>query len=400
MTPKDFELMLNFIARECCLSEEKFKAFKRLGVNPIEWPAVRAKALLVEFFSTVECLNYRAAQGSHGRALVALEHERFDLEQIRIHYRHQINISKARDLASQLLEKPHELDKIISEYKSGKTSNVELRNVFDSYESVVERHLQKVHRGDSLKALPSFPKLSKAIGGFNPGRVTIISAQTGFGKTKLAINLADSASEVMPTVFYNMEMDFDEFTSMLIQKNAKIKNKYWADGSFVTHDNAKAILEGKKESFRNLSISNGKAITTEELLSSIYIQAETTPHFIVIDYDQKVLIERTKDEWFGILKLVEALEEAAKVTESHVILLAQANDLGNIKASARAQQPASAVLNFTKLDDGRFAIQSKKNRFGEPFTLEVDYDPSITIVIERDFINYIPKTEMKRVGPF
>lgn len=392
--------MLNFIARECCLSEDKYKTFKRLGVNPVEWPAIRSKPLLVEFFATVECLNYRAAQGSHGRTLIALEHERFDIEQIRIHYRHQINIQKARDLASQLLEKPQDVDKIISEYKTGKSTSVELRNVFDSYDSVIERHLQKVHRGDSLKALPSFPKLSKAIGGFNPGRITIISAQTGFGKTKLAINLADSASEVMPTIFYNMEMDFDEFTSMFIQKNTKIKNKYWADGSFVTNDNIKAILDGKKESFKNLFISNGKSITTEELLSSIYIQAETTPHFIVIDYDQKVLIERTKDEWFGILKLVEALEEAAKVTESHVVLLAQANDMGNIKASARAQQPASAVLNFTKLDDGRFAIQSKKNRFGEPFTLEVDYDPSISIVIENDFINYVPKTEMKKVGPF
>lgn len=400
MTPKDFELMLNFIARECCLSEEKFKTFKRLGVNPIEWPAIRAKALLVEFFATVECLNYRAAQGSHGRHLIALEFESCDLEKIRIHYRHQINIQKARDLAAQLLEKPQDVDKIISEYKTGKSTSVELRNVFDSYDSVIERHLQKVHRGDSLKVLPSFPKLSKAIGGFNPGRITIILAQTGFGKTKLAINLADSASEVMPTIFYNMEMDFDEFTSMFIQKNAKIKNNYWADGSFVTNDNIKIILDGKKESFKNLFISNGKSITTEELLSSIYIQAETTPHFIVIDYDQKVLIERTNDEWFGILKLVEAIEEAAKVTESHIVLLAQANDMGNIKASARAQQPTSAVLNFTKLDDGRFAIQSKKNRFGEPFTLEVDYDPSISIVIENDFINHIPRTEMKKVGPF
>lgn len=400
MTPKDFELMLNFIARECCLSEDKYKTFKRLGVNPIEWPAVRARSLLIEFFGTVECLNYRAAQGSHGRALVALEYASYDLEQIRIHYRHQINTERARDLASKLLERPQDVDKIMSEFKTGKSTSVELRNVFDNYDAVVERHMRKIRQGEALKVLPAFPKLSKAIGGFNPGRITIIAAQTGFGKTKLAINLADSAAEVMPTIFYNMEMDCDEFMSMFVQKGAHIKNKYWADGSFITNDNIKAILEGKKESYKNLFISDGKTITTEELLSSIYIQAEVNPHFIVVDYDQKVMIERTKEEWYGILKLVEALEEAAKVTHSHVILLAQANDTGNIKASARAQQPASAVLSFLKNENGISVIQSRKNRFGEPFCLEVDYDPSMSIVIEREFIKEIPQIDRKRVGPF
>lgn len=395
MNPLKFEMMLNFIARECCLSEEKFKTYRRLGVNPIEWPAIRAKTLLVEFFATVECLNYRAAQGSHGWALIALEHECFDLEQIRINYRNMINICAARDLATKLYENPQDLEKILNDFKLGKTTTIELKNVLDNYNLVIERHLKKVHEGESLKTLPHFPKLSSAIGGFNPGRITIITAKTGFGKTKLAINLAEAASEKMPTIFYNMEMDFDEFTSMFIQKNAKIKNKYWADGSFVTNDNLKLILEGRKEHFKNLFISDGRSITTQELLSSIYIQAELISHFIVIDYDQKVLIERNNEEWFGILKLVESLEEAAKVTKSHIILLAQSNDDGNVKASARSQQPASAVLNFTKLEDGRYAIQSKKNRFGEPFTLEVDYYPSISTVLEKDFIIETKKPEKK-----
>jgi hypothetical protein len=387
MNPIDFELMLNFIARECALSEESFKNFKRLGVNPIEWPPIQSRMPLIEFFSTAEVLGYLSAQGSHGRHFLGLKNERYEIAQIRVHYRHQINILKAKEIARRLDNAPGDLEKIIAEVNIGRATGVQLRTVFDNYDAIIERHINKAKSGESLIILPKFPKLSKAIGGFNGERVTIISATSGFGKTKLAVNLADSAVEIMPTIFYNMEMMFEEFVHLFMQKRARIKNEYWASGSFITNDNLKALNEAKTDSLKQLKISDGKTISVSDLIASIYVEAETTPHFIIVDYDQKVMIERNREEWQGILNLVVSLEDAAKATNSHVILLAQANDIGAVKASGRAQQPASNLLNFKRDEDGRTIIHGLKTRFAKPFILEVDYDPAISQVTELDFLS-------------
>jgi hypothetical protein len=390
MNSSDFELMLNWIARKCALSEINYKELRRLGVNPIDWPDVASRLPSIEFFATVECLNYRAAQGSHGRHLLAFKYEELSFEHISLFYNPEIKKLKYSKLAYAILENPALGDRFLHDFKNNQNDSLELRVFSENISSTIENHMRSVKSKESFKILPDFPKLSKSIGGFNGGRVTIISAQTGFGKTKLAVNIADSASKIIPTIFFNMEMSFDDFSGLIIQKKARIRNHDWYDGSFITDYNLNEILKISDEKTMGLKLSDGRALTCDEIISTIYSEAENGPIFIIVDYDQKVKLKRGQDEWMGVLKFVEELEEVAKATGSHVLLLAQANDLGNLKSSARAQQPASSVLNFCKNESGITVIRSLKNRFGPKFCLEVDYDASMSIVKEMDFINETP----------
>ena len=76
------------------------------------------------------------------------------------------------------------------------------------------------------------------------------------------------------------------------------------------------------------------------------------------------------------------LEAAAKATRSHLLLLAQGNEEGDIKSSSRSKQPTSVVLHFLKDNLNRYIIKSIKTRFAKPFSLEVSFDAARTQVSE------------------
>ena len=398
MNPNDLELMINYIAIESVKNEASLKEFKRIGVDINDWPKGKTKDLMIEFMATIEVCGFLAAQGAHGREIVKLTHNKYSMEDLRINYFPQIITYKANTLAFRILEYPLDIDRLVNEYRNNRKTSVVLKNIYDHYDGVVERHINKCKEGDSRVIIPSFEKLSKAINGFNSEMITIISAKSGYGKTKLALNLSDSAKEIMPTIYYNMEMPFDQFLSLYIHKNSNISNDDWFDGSFIVKNNLDLILENKKENYKRLKISDGYNISLEELKSSIFLECENEPHFIIIDYDQKVRMPGRKQEWEEILELVTELEGLAKVTHSHIILLAQANDHGNVKASSRALQPASNLLNFYKDDEGRDVIRSLKTRHARNFILEVDYDPARSKIIEKDFLR--PEIKITNTNKF
>ena len=189
-----------------------------------------------------------------------------------------------------------------------------------------------------------------------------------------------------------------DFTSMFIQNLAKINSEYWSDGSFITNDNLKSLESIIDKPPENLSFTSGKNLSASKIIRSIY---ETKPDFVIIDYDQKMILEGS-DEWYLMLKTIEKIEDAAKIINSHIIILAQADDSGDLKSSKRSKQPASAVLNFHKNDEGTTVIKSIKNRFNKSFILELNYSPETSSVYECDFIsnNPIQKSTKPRVPKF
>lgn len=403
MTPDDFNEMLTFIASDIIRNEAKLSEYSRIGINIADWPEIKIKKLLNEYMSLRDVKGHSFAYNSLGREIKKYNIKSFSSEEIEINYLKEITAYKARDLANRLYSNPYNLDEIINEYKENRTCSVKLTPVSDIYLNVVENHIKKSLNGETRTILPGFEKLSKAINGFNSEMISIISATSGFGKTKLALNIAHSASKIMRVLFFNMELTTDQFVSQIVHKNARINNDDWFDGSFITKDNQEIILKDSENiEYKNFFISDGSTNSINEIINAIYFHAKGDQQLVIIDYDQKIRIPGKKNEWEEILEAVVKLEDTAKKTNSHIILLAQANEDGQVRASSRALQPASNLLNFKKDLEGRTVIQSLKTRYAKRFTLEVNYDQAKSLITEMDFLKeelIVQNKQKKKLNP-
>lgn len=385
----EFEHLLGFITKKSIFSEDDFKLFKDIALKAPNWPQGISKEIMIDFMATLEVTSFKTASRSFG--LKAYNLSNLDIENkdaINL-FNYNFEILSFQNLGLDLINNPENGYKILSAFKSQqKEENIWL-DLSQRAKTILEKQITKAKEGDTRTIIKDFPKLSKAVGGFNPGRITIISAISGFGKTKLAINLALSIMQDNKTcLFANMEMTEDDFVGMIFQNKAKIENEYWQDGSFITNDNLELLNEVLNNLNTNLKYTDGKHLTSAKLINSIY---EFKPDFIIIDYDQKIVLNKD-DEWMAMLKTIEQLEDVSKQTNTHIILLAQGNEEGDIKSSKRAKQPASAVLSFMKDDINRTVIKSIKNRYGPHFILEVNYNPSISKIEELGFV----KNELKK----
>lgn len=397
MSPNDFYEMLTYIAKDIIRNESKLNEYSRYGININDWPEIKISELLKNYLSVRESKGHSVAYNLLGREIKRYDVRDFTLEEIETNYLKEITAYKARDLANRLYNDPYNLEEIINNYKETRTCNLKLTPVSKIYNEVVSNHLMKTSSGDTRVILPGFEKLSKAINGFNSEMISIISASSGFGKTKLALNLASSASKIMKVIFFNMELTTDQFVAQIIHKNAKINNDDWFDGSFITQHNKELILkDSENKDHENFLISDGSTNSLTEIINAIYFYSNGNPQFIVVDYDQKIKMPGKKTEWEEILEAVVKLEDTAKKTNSHIILLAQANEEGQVRASSRALQPASNLLNFKKDSQGRNIIQSLKTRYAKRFTLEVSYDQAKSIITEVDFVKEEPIAPVKQ----
>lgn len=380
----EFEQLLSEISLSCLLDEYFLKQIKKLGVDPFDWPDCRAKRSLIEFLTIEEVKGFQFAQISCGKDLLTLETDYIPKDPKRIYelYKFNIDCFKFSALASELLKNPEKGFEIIESFKSSRKENINFINLKDNILPVIQNHMNKIKEGRSFVGLPDFPILSKSISGFGDSRLTLISAKSGMGKTKLAVNLALSAAKVMPVFYFNMEMSKDDMVSMFIHNKLGIKNSEWADGSFLNPYSQDRILNSEQLfSDLDINLTCGESLNLIDIASSISLKAKNA--FIIVDYDQKIITNGRKEEWKEILEAAHKLENLAKETKSHIILLAQANEEGDIKASSRSKQPASAVLNLYKDETlNRYLLRSIKNRWGADFEIELSFDHSRSQVAE------------------
>lgn len=386
LTGYEFEHFLRAIVKKAILNESEFKRFEEIMFKASYWPHGEARDMALDFMATLDIMPFIAASRSFGFKAAKLNSETQIDEDSMLTFEGNLDLHLFKELGAQLLNNPEFGHKLLANFESKSTSSIEWLNMRHSSADTIAKHLEKTKAGDTRVILSNFPKLSKAINGFNPGRITLITAASGFGKTKLAINIALAfCKDGKSCRYFNMEMIEDDFVGMIIQKEARISSQSWADGSFITNDNLNLLNSFVQNPFENLFFTNGENLSSLSIIGSIY---KHRPDVAIIDYDQKMIMEGA-DEWYAMLKTIEKLEDAAKVTNCHIIVLAQANDDGDLKSSKRSKQPASAVLNFYRDEMGCF-IKSIKNRFEKPFCLELDYRPEISLISELDFKKETP----------
>lgn len=396
----EFEKFLNLITSEYFYYEGVRANLKAIGINPDDWPACEAKTIMQEFNFYVDGRGIAFAKIALSERVSKLPFDETlpkDLDIVLARYSDGIKKTKVANLCEKMAKTPLDAEKHILEFQKNMSSRIELKNLSHGIRPALEDLQKRIESNQAKVILPDFPLLSESIGGFNPKRISIITAISGFGKTKLAINLALSARKIMNVIYYNMEMGDEDFVSMFIQRKTETDNKSWYEGK-INPEKIESFMN-ELESGHSISYSNGQSLTIDDIISSIYQKSQGQDMLmVIIDYDQKIISNLRTEEWMAMVRTIEKLEDAAKKANAQIILLAQADEDGKIRSSKRGNQPASAVLNFYSDGDmalKKFLIKPLKNRFGRnDFQIELDYHPAISKITEKGF--YDERSVVKR----
>lgn len=349
------------------------ESLAHIGIAPEDWPECDAKALWLSFKENKNKVAAKIALLNDARwlRLKAIECELpsqpQELFQV---YKELVEEQKTIALATELLASPRQRDEILARHRSGTIVDNEAIDTAEAMAIYVSELKEKQMKGNAIKALPNWPELTRSIGGFNEGRVGIIVADSGYGKTALASQLSLDASASMPVLYMNMEMTPFDFTHRLLASKLDVPLRdlygYKVDSILETALRGHALLQTRGQMLSLMDIS--RLIAHHKDRDNI--------EFVVVDYDQKIALEGKDEEWRELQRAVIWLEELAKKHSVYIILLAQSNFNEGISGSKRMTFSASTVLHFGEDKDGNAIIKALKNRWGpRRAAIQVNYEP-------------------------
>jgi replicative DNA helicase len=208
-------------------------------------------------------------------------------------------------------------------------------------------------RGIHLKSLP---ELNNTFYGMQGGDLILICAQSGHGKTALALNISDDLSITQNYTGYyaNAEMRDDELSMRIVSKRAVIPAQEVMSSQF-TMDTVEALdkisteydLIGKK----NLILSRIPVMSISTIRRGFkkLMNAGKKPDYILIDYIGRMELEGNVSgltEWQKMYRLSEDINTLAVQLDVPIIALAQLNDDGKIEGAKKMKNACDGVLFF------------------------------------------------------
>jgi len=359
--------VLNPLVKELILDKGERGRWETMGVDYRTWPECQAKQAMKEFEIQSKIKSLEFARFMCWDMLEKLQCEELpeDEDMILVMYQEGLRTVRALNLAQALMANPDRAKEHIENFNKFTGYGVEMKSLSEALWPCYEKQVALAKEDRSLVKIKNFENLSEAIGGFNPGRLTLITAQSGVGKTTLARNLVLGAadSSFSKVLFFNMEMTEQDFVQGFVQSEGDLTFSDWTknpEAQSVKVQNALSEVNKKAPIY----FTEGKSLSLEQIVSSCYREREDMM-LVVIDYDQKIATDSNEEEWRYLVRSMERIEELAKSIECHCIVLAQGDESGDVKASKRSKQPASCVLQIAEDDDLGYVITAIKNRFGK-----------------------------------
>lgn len=285
-------------------------------------------------------------------------------------------------LAETLAKNPENGKNLLRGFEDEKGSGVEYASIGDLLPDALLNLNEAIKTQTAKTSLKGFEKLSDLIGGFNRGRLVIITGETGFGKTNLGINLALAAAQTMTVAYANMEMVYDDIARRVMAILTQTPYTELYAGQLDQNRLNFAL----KDIGQRFTITNGRTHSVPEIEAWLRVmKRKQNIDFAVIDYDQKLdlPVSRNIPEWKGVQQAIIKLEDIAKDLGIHVIVLSQLNRDGEISASHRATFTAHTVLHFSDNESLGPVIHAKKNRHGQKGkAISVKYDEECSRISE------------------
>jgi len=163
--------------------------------------------------------------------------------------------------------------------------------------------------------------------GFEPGRMYVLAARPGVGKSALALQIALNVAAQQPVAFFNFEMTSEETTERALAYLSEIDARRMKLGRIDDGDYQqlmRAIDESYQRAFYLFDVANA---TVEVLRRSILtLNRKKQLGMVVIDYLQLLRSGRTRvNRYEEITEISGALKRLAKEADVPILLLCQMN---------------------------------------------------------------------------
>lgn len=396
----ELERLTAYVARQCLLTPGSYSAVVANGIRHEDFPEhFLAKKVLQEFSTNLEKGFQYAVWQSNKLGHISQLEEIYgntsypsDALAIKTEYTKLLEKERAEQLGVMLCNNPANGREIVDQYLKNQASSVEVVDLASAVVRLHQTHAKMREDGRQRVIIPNWPHLSESVGGFNGGRLGVVIATTGFGKSNLGIQLSLDASTKETALYVNMEMTEEDFTQRYVASMEKMMSRDFTRD----WDVSRAELHAKT---RKLFFTTGKSLSRTEIYSvARYYKQKHDLKFLFIDYDQKIKLDNSRvEEWKQLQIVAEELEAVAKELGIYVMLFSQANSEGGISGSRRISFHAAHVLNFEQDEDsGKVVLRASKNRFGKRnATIDVKYDAAMAVVRE-DSEEYIWSPAQKK----
>ncbi|MBB1258310.1 replicative DNA helicase [Streptomyces alkaliterrae] len=256
--------------------------------------------------------------------------------------------------------------------------------VKDLYLPFVEE-LEAIQEGRRMGLTYGFTDVDAVTSGMHPGNVTVIAAQSGVGKSTLALNAAVAAAKTGARVmFSSLEMSSTELMQKIVAAEGKIALHHLTHQGGLSPEGWETVHRLGQELFRTLPLRvyRPEGASLADIAASARACARADGlQLLVVDYLQLVEVEQrlTMTREQAVASVSRGLKNLAVELDCHVIALSQLNDDGYMRESRAIKNDASVVIKVERPDmeepesprAGEVDLGIEKNRFGPLATITV-----------------------------
>lgn len=225
-----------------------------------------------------------------------------------------------------------------------------------------EKAEEAAKQGRIIGATTGLADLDRAIGGLEDGSLTIVAGATSMGKTQLAMvlanNIATNQEDVRPTLFFSMEMPFEQLGARQLSRESGIGLKRLRTGQVTATDDMYATVRAGENT--KVWIDDTPSLTVPQMYARARkMRREHGLGLVVIDFLQLIRPEKTYrgNKVAEVGEIAYAVKRMALELKVPVILVSQLRrglddrrpSMSDLKESGDIENAADLILLLYRL---------------------------------------------------
>lgn len=320
-------------------------------------------------------------------------------------------IERCSEIARDAQDDALDLEHVLSAAESHIGATRDLRSTDGDMQTmgasgVLDRNWQRSRAAASMTLVTGtptgIPKLDNITTGWHPGRLIILAARSGVGKSALAMNLASNAAVAagVPVAVFSLEMTDSELADRVVSGVGGL-DSYRVKTGRMGHDEWEQLKKASARVARApLYVSDKSQASVLDIKSQVRRLKKRDPRLglVICDYLQLVKGDRTRNgnREQEVASVSRGLKEMAKDLGVPVLALAQLRRevdtrtskeplLADLRESGAIEQDADMVMFLHRpghgnpeADQTEAKLTVAKNRHGQPGVVPLVFIPEFS----------------------